>query len=581
MADRAANIHPPLYFFILKVWTSLVGSSPFTGRYLSALSVTLLPAAVYRFVGRRVGERAGLITSLLVALAPPIVIYGQETRAYAMLPLGVLALWSLAWTPGKVSAQVGLRRLRLFPPWLRRGLLLGAVQASLLLTHYAGAIAIGGAAVLFIVTSRRLSPRGARRWVLYEWLIGAVVTLAIASPWAVAIAWAGVGGLTAQAGLGNAFAVPVPARYVAALVGIFHTTGLPQALGDPALVRPSLLTGFLLVAALVSALLSRAERSLGLGLTLVLWLVPLLSAPVLWWLSPQSHPRYLFPFVVGGWLVTGMAVGDRSALRPIRAALLAAVLATSLLGLRAYLVDPAYARSDVRSVAAYLSTSARPGDMVVVPPTDWSLAQYDLGAARLAMPPQVSRGDMSWLAERAGRTSEVYLLDYDRGALDPSGRLRAELAWSGVLVSRIRFQGVFLEAYEMRDGLTVHDCQPVPPVCAEGSGPCLVGVAYQARPVSGAALPIRLCWDGPGDGTRYAASVRLYAATGVDAPGGALVSSDERVLVDGAGTPTDTWADGGLHSSYHLLPVPVGALPEAYRLEVGLFDPSDPERACY
>ncbi|MBW7958686.1 MAG: hypothetical protein H3C69_03930, partial [Candidatus Promineofilum sp.] len=36
--DRLDNIHPPLYFFILKGWLALVGVSPFTGRYLSTLA---------------------------------------------------------------------------------------------------------------------------------------------------------------------------------------------------------------------------------------------------------------------------------------------------------------------------------------------------------------------------------------------------------------------------------------------------------------------------------------------------------------------------------------------------------------
>ncbi|MCD6285752.1 MAG: glycosyltransferase family 39 protein, partial [Anaerolineae bacterium] len=73
--DRAANIHPPLYFLILKAWMGLVGRTPFAGRALSALAMTLLPAAVTRFLTRRVGARAGRAAALLVALGPPFIIY--------------------------------------------------------------------------------------------------------------------------------------------------------------------------------------------------------------------------------------------------------------------------------------------------------------------------------------------------------------------------------------------------------------------------------------------------------------------------------------------------------------------------
>ena len=41
LADRAANIHPPLYFVLLKAWLALTGLTPFSGRYLSALAVFL------------------------------------------------------------------------------------------------------------------------------------------------------------------------------------------------------------------------------------------------------------------------------------------------------------------------------------------------------------------------------------------------------------------------------------------------------------------------------------------------------------------------------------------------------------
>ena len=48
--DRLANIHPPLYFFLLKGWLALVGVSPFTGRYLSVLAGLLSVALVFAIV---------------------------------------------------------------------------------------------------------------------------------------------------------------------------------------------------------------------------------------------------------------------------------------------------------------------------------------------------------------------------------------------------------------------------------------------------------------------------------------------------------------------------------------------------
>ena len=57
--DRLANIHPPLYFFLLKGWLGLVGVSAFTGRALSVLA-GLLPVALAFAAARAWSRHAGL-----------------------------------------------------------------------------------------------------------------------------------------------------------------------------------------------------------------------------------------------------------------------------------------------------------------------------------------------------------------------------------------------------------------------------------------------------------------------------------------------------------------------------------------
>jgi mannosyltransferase len=596
VADRAANIHPPLYFLLLKAWTSLTGGSPFAGRTLSALAFCLLPAVVARFLGRRAGDRAARAGAFLVSLAPPFLVYGQEVRPYILLPLGVLGLWSLAW-PAPRGPGFGRRR------WALRGVLLGVTQSVLLLTHYAGAIAaVTAAAIYGLHLVRRWEKRralddravaaGSSAHILYEWLLGAGVLLALVAPWALAVAGTGGSGITQQAGLDNALAVPVPAAYVAGMVGVFHTTGLPGALGDAALVRPTALLGFLILVSVTQSVRRTAARpSLhpspgdgglvahagrkgkpqALALGLAFWLIPFLSAPLLWRLSPQSHPRYLFPFVLGGWIVLAMLATRSTVSRSLRLALLAAGLSASLLGLRAYFAETFYARSDVRSVAAYLRTQARPGDVVIVPDTDWSLLTYDVGPATPWMAPAAFRweADMPALIEATSRADRIYVLDYGRGAVDPSGGLRAALVWSGELATRSTFAGVHLESYDMREPLRPHVCQHALPACLAGGGPCVVGVTFQPEPVSGTALPVRLCWEGEGAGERYGVAVRLFGSDGVQ------IAEDSQMLVNHVGAPTDRWPVGD-HDSYHLLPLPVGLLPSTYRLDVGFFDWVDP-----
>lgn len=565
-ADRAENIHPPLYFLILSGWTALVGRTPFAARYLSALATLLLPALVYRFLGRRVERRAGRAAGLLAALAPPFLIYGQETRAYALLLLWVLALWSLVWLPKG-------QRDRTWRSTLRRGVLLGVVQVGLVLSHYQGVIAIAIAALWLLWDALR---RDRRRHAhpLAEWLIGAAVSAVLALPWLVYMASVGLEGLRGQAGLGNVLAEAVPAGYLASLIGMFHTVGMPEALNDPALVRPSWLAGLLLLGALGCALRRACARQAVLPV-LAIWLLPLLSAPLIWTLSPQSHPRYIYPFIIGGWLASAVLVASglrqRSASvwqRAWSGALLGALLVTSILGIRAYLLEPAYARTDVRGAAAYIAAHARHGDITLVSHTDWSLAQYDLGAARLVMVEDTASLDV--LVDASDLPVRVYALDYDRNTLDPGNALRALLAWNGALVERRAFHGVFLEVYEQTSAAPAPVCIPISLLCVEGTGLCLTGAAYQISPVSGAALPVQLCWKGASGDARYGVAFRLYA------PSGALVVALDEMLVDGSGQPASAWSDKGA-ASYHILPLPVGLLPQPYRLEVGVYDVGAPD----
>ncbi len=615
LMDRAANIHPPLYFLILKAWTELVGRTPFAGRVLSALAVTLLPAAVTRFLTRRAGARAGHAAALLVALAPPFIIYGQETRAYALLPVGVIALWSLVWPArsggyeaetaplrsgmcllrprrgpaslcGTLDTETGSVRhrpeQRLSDPVLR-GLLLGVVQAGLIGLHYSGAIAAGVAALGYGLRWLRGLRYGTAREIAREWLTGLAVVVLCLAPWAAVVSGVGLEGLGSQAGLRNALAEPAPVGFVASLLGIFHTTGLPEALGAVELMSLGVAIGGLVLLGSAAMLLRTGLKS-QLAVLLLLWLLPFCGAPAIWFLSPQSHPRYLFAFVTGGWLVAAVLVTYRGLWRMPRLVLLATLLVSSLLGLRAYFTDPAYARSDVRAAAATIRERAVMGDIALVPYSDWSLAQYDLGAAEMAMVPALAEASADASAAAAavlgdrgmGRT--VFVLDYERDALDPRGDVRAALAWGGVLVAREPFHGVFVERYEMTGAARVTACEPLPPVCVPGEELCLVGAAYRQQPVSGAALPVVLCWaygagvtPVPAVTGRYAVGLRLYG------PAGELMASHNELLVDSNLRPTDQWPAQDV-LSYHLVPVPVGALPAPHAVQVGVFDTQAPDR---
>jgi mannosyltransferase len=96
IAGAAGDIHPPLYYLLLKAWRAIFGESEAALRSLSACCGVL--SVLFTWLsGRTVAnERVGLMAAALVAIAPFAVYYGQEARMYALLALCAAAsTWAL------------------------------------------------------------------------------------------------------------------------------------------------------------------------------------------------------------------------------------------------------------------------------------------------------------------------------------------------------------------------------------------------------------------------------------------------------------------------------------------------------
>ena len=89
----AADVHPPLYYLLLKAWTLVFGDSPAAMRSLSALFSVLTILAVYQTVRQANPQAtvyarprltgAALFIAALVAFSVFQIRYGWEARMYA------------------------------------------------------------------------------------------------------------------------------------------------------------------------------------------------------------------------------------------------------------------------------------------------------------------------------------------------------------------------------------------------------------------------------------------------------------------------------------------------------------------
>ena len=145
--DAAADIHPPGYYWLLKLWAGAFDFSGWGIRSLSALSGLLTVAVVYA-LGLEIGreKRAkpsaiALLAAFVAALNPFQVFYSQEARMYALLTLESAALmWALLAARRRWNDHGAIRQV-----WPHAVIYLIAAATGLW-THYTYAVVLAAAA---------------------------------------------------------------------------------------------------------------------------------------------------------------------------------------------------------------------------------------------------------------------------------------------------------------------------------------------------------------------------------------------------------------------------------------------------
>lgn len=74
----------PLYFFLLRYWIRIFGVSEFTLRFLSVIFGIGSVCLIYKLGKILISKRAGLFSSLILAISPFHIFYSQEARHYSL-----------------------------------------------------------------------------------------------------------------------------------------------------------------------------------------------------------------------------------------------------------------------------------------------------------------------------------------------------------------------------------------------------------------------------------------------------------------------------------------------------------------
>jgi hypothetical protein len=151
------DVHPPLYFLLLRLWQNAFGGDDARSRLLSVVAGVTAVALIFD-VGRWLGStETGLWSALLMTLAQPQIIHSQTARPYALATALILA------------AADAVLRIRYLGPSRRRNIALIAALTAVSLTLY---FAIPAALAIFIF-AMAFTTRPTRRNVAVAFFVAA------------------------------------------------------------------------------------------------------------------------------------------------------------------------------------------------------------------------------------------------------------------------------------------------------------------------------------------------------------------------------------------------------------------------
>jgi mannosyltransferase len=603
----ASDIHPPLYYLILRGWREFLGESELALRALSAFAGVCLVGAIIALGRRLTGSRAyaaSLAAGFFVAINPALIYYSQETRMYELL------------------AFLAMLSTLLLVMWLQRGCRGVGLAAAYVLsvvaglyTHYFFPAVIVTQNLIFLIwvvnqrRSREDHQREKPRATPVAKPIGRWIGMMAASfllylPW-VPIYWQ-------QAGDRPPLRTPIPDFLIESL----SWSALGSTIEEP--VTRWLLPVFLVLAVL-GAWFGRHRTNGGVpySLTLVLsifiplflmWIlgatqpaffkfmlvvippISLLAGPGWWWSwrwtfsEPDSNKQGSVQ--VGSSQATSgetktprdSRYGQKLLARIFVLVLALAVLVGSATALNNMYYDSTYARADYRGIAAQIAGENHPNAGIVLNAANqWEVFTYyhQEGAPVYPVPkgypdPVIIDDELSQIA---GQHDRIYAVFWGEAERDPQ-RLVERWLDANAFKARDEWRGdVRFVTYSLPSL-----AQELIELETDGISSLRFGGIIQLERVKlsnenvqpGEIVQISLNWmvDEHID-RRYKVFLHL-----VDENGQIVAQRDSE---PGGGLAlTTTWTPGQMIVDNHGLLVPAGTKPGQYTLLLGLYDLSNP-----
>lgn len=562
----ASDIHPPLYYLLLRGWRELVGASEFSLRAFSALAGVLTVAMTFTLGQAVTSPRSPVISlaaALLAAANPALVYYSQEARMYSLLALLatlstlLLIRWLQAVRNGHPAAALAIAYV--------------LCAAAGVYTHYffpAVLLAHNLLVLLQLIWSMYLARHDAAATdtqhhppapLLLSWLTIMAAILLLYLPWLPTFL--------------DQFSSDPPTRPL--FLDFLGASGRWLAFGDtiePATIRwPLAFAALLLIWGVIAGRRRALVSVMAIATPLLLMFVAGLARP--------EYYKFLVVAVPPFCLLLALPLAQPAATRwarPFLALLLLPVLWGSIHSLKNLYTNPAYARADYRYMANRILAEGHPNAGIILnAPNQWEVFTYYYPDENVVYPLPTGRRqpDPAVIDEQldaiAARHDRLYAIFWGEAQRDPqrlverwldNHTFKATDEWVG----DVRFVAYAVPpepAAEMQTRLNLRFGEHI----------YLKGYTLLAGKLApGDIVPVTLFWEtlSPLE-QRYKVFLHLLDETGHvvaqrdSEPGGGLAL-------------TTTWQPGQTVVDNHGILLPAAIPAGNYRLLLGLYDFADP-----
>lgn len=167
----ASDVHPPFYYWVLKAWTSIFGTSELAVRSLSLFAMMGALVFVYLILRRAFSLKVATGGLIAMALSPLLIRYAEEARMYGMVALIVAA-----------ATYTFLQLLE--KPSRKKWIIYGILVSLGMWTHYFTALMwLAHWVYRFFAVRRRSMSETLRVFFSKEWIRAHILAVGLFLPW--------------------------------------------------------------------------------------------------------------------------------------------------------------------------------------------------------------------------------------------------------------------------------------------------------------------------------------------------------------------------------------------------------------